>query len=322
MNHRLLRGALDVACGVGRNRRLLIFTFHRVLPAHDPLLRGEPSREDFATRLEWIRDCLNVLPLPEAARRLSDGGLPARAACVTFDDGYRNNAEIARPLLDAKGIPASFFIATGAIDRGAMWNDLVIEAARACGDRLDLQEFGLGSWDVRTEDERPTVLGRVLDTLKYEPFARRAAIADALYARYCGGESPNLMMTESMVRDLARNGHDVGAHTMTHPILRNIDEAAARAEIDGSRDWVARVTGTRPKCFAYPNGRPGVDFDERHIAMVGAAGFDCAVSTTWGAATRRSNRFSLERFTPWEGSRAGFVSRILKTYASSFINRH
>ncbi len=318
MNAMLARRAFDLACGMARSRRLLIFSFHRVLPAPDALLSTEPTAVDFASRLDWIGSYLQVLPLPAAAQRLREGSLPTRAACITFDDGYRNNAEIAGPMLDKKGMPASFFIATGAIERGAMWNDLVIEAVRRCGRNLDLEEFDLGVMHIPDEHARGQVLLRVLERLKYLPIATRAAIADALHARHCG-TTPQLMMTQTQVRGLARKGHDVGAHTMTHPILQKVDVDQARAEIEGSRDWLAKVLGVSPVSFAYPNGRPGIDFDETHMRLVGEAGFRCAVSTRWGCATPRSNILSLERFAPWENSRSGFVSRILKTYASSYV---
>jgi len=315
----LIRRAFDVACGAPGFRRLLIFTFHRVLPAPDPLLAGEPYAETFAERLDWIRDLLNVLPLPEAAKRLREGSLPPRAACITFDDGYRNNHDVAAPLLAERGLPASFFVATGAIERGAMWNDLVIEAMRACGDRLDLSEFELASVDVADETDRAKKLDPTIETIKYQPMERRAAIADRLYTRYCGSAPPALMMSREMVGALARAGHDVGSHTVTHPILLKLDAAAAREEIERSRDWVGEATGRVPVSFAYPNGRPGVDFGPEHEDMVRSAGFTCAVATTWGCATGRSRPFALERFTPWESTRDGFVARILKTYARSYL---
>ena len=320
MNPRFARRALDLACGTRGNRRLLIFTFHRVLATPDALLPDEPTADSFAQRLLWMRDYLQVLPLPQAAQQLCDGTLPPRAASITFDDGYRNNAEIAQPLLEQNGLQATFFVATGAIEQGAMWNDLVIEAVRNCGDRLDFAEFDLPSWDIPSEASRRQFVLRILDQLKYLPLPRRAVIARALYAKYCNGSRAEFMMTRAMVRDLALNGHDVGAHTVTHPILQQVDDADARAEIEGSRDWVTSVTGRAPVSFAYPNGRPGVDFSSTHVRMVDEAGFKCAVSTTWGCATPRSNMLSLERFTPWEDSPSGFVRRILKTYVRSYMS--
>ncbi len=316
---RIQRATLNTLSGLPGRRRLMIFTYHRVLSETDPLLPGEPSASRFENQLQWIADYLNVLPLPDAARLLASGGLPARAACITFDDGYRNNYEIALPLLTRHGLSATFFVATGALNSGAMWNDLIIESVRRCGVRFDLRRFGLGDQQIRCDSERVAVVDRTLDALKYEPVEERAELARAIYETICGKELPSLMMTPQMLRSLTELGHDVGAHTVTHPILAKVDDKRAVDEIHASRDWIARATGRSPTSFAYPNGRPGADFDERHCRMVSDAGFTCAVSTNWGCASSKSDRMSLPRFTPWETTRNGFLMRLVKTYVESYL---
>jgi len=296
----------------------VIFTYHRILEEADPVLPGEPTGTFFEQQLRWIADLLNVLPLPEATASLAAGRLPPRAACITFDDGYRNNYEIAAPILNRYGLPATFFIATGALETGAMWNDLIIESVRRCGRRFDLRKFELGDHPIGSERERVAVVDRTLDAMKYMPVDERFERAREIYETFCGREGPALMMTPRMLHSLVEQGHDVGAHTVTHPILKAVDDERARNEINQSRDWLMRATGRSPTSFAYPNGRPGVDFDERHRDMVRAAGFTCAVSTEWGCARPNSDSMSLPRFTPWETTRDGFVMRLAKTYVQSY----
>ncbi len=80
----------------------------------------------------------------EAVQRLRNGTLSTRAACITFDDSYAGNAEVALPILQKYGISATFFIATGFINGGIMWNDRLIELIRrAKGDTLDLTRIGM-----------------------------------------------------------------------------------------------------------------------------------------------------------------------------------
>jgi peptidoglycan/xylan/chitin deacetylase (PgdA/CDA1 family) len=314
-----MRSSLRALSGPPARRRLVVFTFHRVLDRPDALLPDEPTAAFFRTQLEWIAQLLDVLPLPEAVERLSSGELPPAAACITFDDGYRNNFELAMPLLQEFNLPASFFIATGALEAGAMWNDLVIEGIRRAGERLDLRAFGLEEYFFRSDDDRRNAVNRTLDAMKYLPVDHRAEQAKEIYASCCGSSHLSLMMRPEMVRELAARGHDVGAHTMTHPILQKVDDVRARAEIFGSRDWLESVTGRRPRSFAYPNGRPGIDFGPHHCAIVGEAGFDCAVSTRWGCARSDSDPMSIPRFTPWETTRRGFFTRLTKTYLESYL---
>jgi peptidoglycan/xylan/chitin deacetylase (PgdA/CDA1 family) len=122
------------------------------------------------------------------------------------------------------------------------------------------------------------------------------------------------MLSDAQVAQIAARGHDVGAHTINHPILRELPPDEARAEITASRRWLAEVIGQAPRSFAYPNGRPNLDYDREHVAMVREAGFDLAVSTSWGCATRRSDKYQLPRCTSWELSSRWFPARLAKNY--------
>jgi peptidoglycan/xylan/chitin deacetylase (PgdA/CDA1 family) len=310
---------LSALSGAPPMRRLIILTFHRVLERADPLLPGEPTAGSFEEQLGWVSEFLDVIPLPDALRLRAEGRLPARAACITFDDGYRNNFEVAVPILERLGLPASFFIATGAIADGAMWNDLIIESVRACGARLDLREHGLGDYAVASESERLKLVDTVLDGMKYMAVDERAERSRDIYRTHCGAKVPALMMTPDMVRSLVDRGFDVGGHTMTHPILQEVSDDRADAEIRGCRDWLASVTGRSPSTFAYPNGRPGRDFDTRHRLMVREAGFSGAVATTWGCVLPSSDVLALPRLTPWEKTRTTYFDRLAKAYVQSYV---
>ena len=298
----------------------MILTFHRVPAETDELLPDEPPAAVFERQMTWLREYCTVLSLPEGCRRLREGSLPARAACVTFDDGYADNYDVAKPILDGLGIPGTFFIAAGAIESGIMWNDLVIEGVRRAEHTLDLSAVDLGTHELEGVDSRRAAVRAVISQIKYLPQDNREAIARRVLES-ATAETPRLMMTRAKVRGLAEDGHVVGAHTVTHPILAETDDAAARREIESSRDWVADVTGVEPRVFAYPNGRRGQDFDDRHMKMVAAAGFEAAVSTDWGSAHGRSDMLALPRFTPWERERHPFWMRLVKVSARSYFKR-
>src|SRR6185503_4669404 len=100
---------------------LSILIYHRVLHAPDPLFPEEVWAEQINSQLEVVKRWFTVLPLSDAVARLRTGRLPRRAACITFDDGYADNAVEALPILRRQGMPATFFVATGFIDGGRMW---------------------------------------------------------------------------------------------------------------------------------------------------------------------------------------------------------
>ena len=284
-----------------RGPRLSILIFHRVLSAADPLLPGEPDAALFEARMRWFASAFDVIPLAEAARRMADGDLPANAACITFDDGYADNATIAAPILAKLGLTATFFIATGFLDGGRMWNDTVIESVRiACGPLLDLGAIGLEKWPCGSGAERVATIAGLLDRLKYLPQAERQANVDAIAASVGLRTQSNLMMTRQQVCELRRYGMSIGGHTVTHPILTSLGIDEARREIADGRGELEEILGERVTLFAYPNGRPRRDYDATHVALVREMGFDAAVATAWGVADRTTDRFQLPRFTPWD----------------------
>jgi len=311
------RNALRWLSPPGGSAHLTIFTYHRVTAEPDPLLPDEFHARSFAAQMSWIADYFRVLQLPDAVRTLAEGTLPARAAAITFDDGYANNLEVALPILQRHQLSATVFIAVDAVERGIMWNDLVIEALRRAPAESDLSQFGVGKLHMPDAAARAAAVESVLSQLKCLPLAERWQRAAELYRSIAGSAPPRLMMTPEGVRKLADAGVDVGAHTVNHPILKGMTDDDARREIVGSARWVADVTGRAPRSFAYPNGRPGLDYETRHATMAREAGFELAVTTQWGYATRASSTYELPRIAPWDRTRHRFWARMMKTHLGS-----
>lgn len=299
----------------GARARLSVLIFHRVLSEPDPLFPGEMDAARFDAQLAWIKSWFKVLPLDEAARRLADGSLPARAAALSFDDGYADNHDVALPLLRKHGLPCSFFIATGFLDGGRMWNDTLIEAVR----RSPLADLDLrGLSDAQGQDlgrhslaDRRALLDALIPRVKYLAPEPRLACVNAIAGR---AESPlpeDLMMSSAQVRALRAAGMQIGAHTVNHPILATLSRHEAADEIARSRDALQALLGEKVGLFAYPNGKPGTDYlPEVHPALVRELGFDAAVSTRWAAARGGDDIFQIPRFTPWDRGRMRFGLRL------------
>lgn len=273
---------------------------HRVRPAADELFPMELDAGRFQAMLSHVASRFRVIGLEEGVRRLFEGTLPSRALALTFDDGYADNATVAAPLLRAAGLPATVFVAVGYLDGGMMWNDRIIEAVRSArGPTLDASCAGLGRIDVDTIDARRAAVARVLAAAKYLPASSREQVARELQAATGAADDPRLMMSSAQLAALPAAGLAVGAHTVSHPILAQLDVGRARAEIGDGKRRLEAIVGEPVTLFAYPNGVPYRDYGPEHVAMVRDAGFSAAVSTAHGAATGASDRFQLPRFTPW-----------------------
>lgn len=307
---------LSLLSPAGARARLSILIYHRVLPEPDTLLGCDPDAATFREHMRLLAARLNPLPLDEAVARLRAGTLPARAACVTFDDGYADNATVALPILREIGVPATFFIATAFLDGGRMFNDTIIEAVRgAPTGEIDLREEGLGIRRIAGDEDRRALVRDLITGLKYLEARERQARAERI-AQAMGGNLPrDLMMTTAQVQALANAGMVIGGHTVTHPILSRVDPDTARTEMRDGKAALERLTGRAVTLFAYPNGRPGKDYTAEHATMVREAGFEAAVSTAPGAARRDSDPYQLPRFTPWDRSPLGFGLRLARNLA-------
>lgn len=299
----MIRSGLNWLSPAGGRGRLSVLIFHRVLGKPDPIFPGEIDSARFSQLCARVRNCLNVLPLDEAVRHLKAGTLPARAAAITFDDGYADNHDHALPILQRYGLSATFFIATGFIGGGVMFNDRVIHALRhTVHDHLEfhgvapLEGMRL---ELRTPEQRRTAIGRVLQAVKYLPLPERDA-AVVQVQRVAGTADPGSeMMNWSQVRALRDAGMQIGAHTMTHPILARLDPVEAREEISKGRRDLQEQLQQSVTLFAYPNGKPDVDYSEQTVALAREVGFDAAVTTASGAASRSTDPYQIPRFTPW-----------------------
>ncbi|HQX05207.1 MAG TPA: polysaccharide deacetylase family protein [Zoogloea sp.] len=306
----------------GNSKRLTVLIFHRVLPEVDPLSPDEMHASRFDALVGTLVHFFNVLPMDEALSRLRAGTLPTRSVAITFDDGYADNYTIACPILIKHGVKATFFVASGFLDGGIMWNDVAREALRSFrGDRLDLSWLDLGVCSVATEAERHRLTETLLPKLKYlTPEGRRTALTRLIGDT--GARIPDdLMLTTAQLQGLQAAGMEIGGHTMDHPILAVLSEAEARQQMADNRTHLTRLLGRAPRYFAYPNGRPEQDYLAVHARIARELGYEAAFTTSYGSAGPESGSFELPRFTPWDKDALRFSLRLGHNFFRSHSRR-
>jgi peptidoglycan/xylan/chitin deacetylase (PgdA/CDA1 family) len=302
--------AAALLCAVGfpavarrRHRdRLAILMFHGV--EDQPLSPPCPHVVDVARyrrQLDYVRRHFTVLALGEALDRLAAGTLPPRAMAITFDDGTRNLATHAAPVLRDLRLPAAVFLATGPMGSDeTLWPDrLWLAIARTSATEVDLAALGLGTRSLAGIAKRGNVYAAAVEALKDLPDVRRTAVLDdvvrALDYRDDGDAGPFRMLSWDEARELAGDGLvTLYPHTVSHPILARCDDETVEREIADSCAALEREIGTAPKVFAYPNGRPR-DFDARAQRVLRRRGVRWALSTTAGFADRRCDPLALPR---------------------------
>lgn len=294
--------------------RLSILIYHRVLSEADPMRPDDPDVETFDRQMRLLARYTRVMALDEAIERLERGDLPRGATAITFDDGYADNYSNALPILQRHGLSATFFVATGFLNGGRMFNDTIIEAVNRAGDGgIHLGELGLGHVPTSGTATRYYAMERITQAVKHLPAQARQQALELLLERVgvpVEGGSP--MMTDAQVRELHEAGMLIGAHTVSHTILRRLDDATALREISDSRDYLSGLLRQPVRFFAYPNGRPGQDYGPRETRLARALGFRAALCIARGGAAPGSDLYQLPRYTPHSPSPVKFLAQLMR----------
>ncbi|MDE3066477.1 MAG: polysaccharide deacetylase family protein [Verrucomicrobiota bacterium] len=195
------------------------------------------TRRQTCRQLDVLGRWFDFIRLDQLPRRLSHP--TGRPFCLlTFDDGKRSNFTEIAPELEARRVPAVFYVTTEPSSTGnLLWFDQRNQLAKQLGH---------------------CPAGLELDELKKLPFRRvmeRLESACAHYDFTPDEQSDDLRpMSWDEVRDLGRRGFTIGAHGLTHAILTNETRETAFAEIEGSLAKVGSELGKPCATFAFPNG--------------------------------------------------------------------
>jgi len=284
-------GLRIVARWFGRDR-LTVLAYHRVV---DPTAAGfvgfaqnaSASPESFADQMRLVASEYNPVSVHDVAGAVEGRPLPDRALLVTFDDGYRDNHDLALPTLTEHSIPAVIFLATDHIgSHDPFWWDRVAWIFETAGPgEEELPVLGQASWESTREMATKWIVAAKLLT-ESEKAVAIDDLADVLDAPEVGSTFAASNLDWDMVRSMQDRNIAFGAHTCTHPILSRVDLDTARVEVARSVERVAKETGQMPVAFAYPNGLPG-DYPDAVVEIVSQTGIDLGFTLSPGPARRR-----------------------------------
>ena len=318
MSGRTLRWLMSPLARVvrpSRGPRLTIVRHHRVYrDGERPLYRlgvGERVLRDQVAMLRALQ--LGPLTVAEGLDRLADaqGG---HWVALTFDDGYADNVERALPILAAAGGRASFYLAAGLIEeRHAPWWDRVADA-------LERTRLARATWQVEARpvvlalgspEAKRAALAAILPHLRVAPEPQAERIASLRAALQVEGETACELATWDQAAQLAEAGMEVGAHTLSHPFLDQLDADAQAREIGGSVERIAARLGIQCRGIAYPGGA----YDAGSIRAARDAGLAYAVTTRAGDNAAEAPRFELNRRGFDEGMCLGPWGRFSRSLA-------
>jgi peptidoglycan/xylan/chitin deacetylase (PgdA/CDA1 family) len=255
--------------------RLVAVNFHYVRPTFDdphPGVHGcTPAA--FEAQLRALGRAGAFVSLADVLAAVDGAPLPPRAVLVTFDDGLREQAEHALPVLDRLGVPAAFFVNTAPIADGRVCTvhklhllrariaparllaELEARAARM-GAAFDMGAASIGASAQYRYD--PPETARLKFVLNFGlDRATRDALVDGCFRDLVSDDeratADALYMDRGVLRELARRGW-LGSHGHEHLPLAAVPIDDARADVAHALDHLERWTGVRPRAMSYPYG--------------------------------------------------------------------
>jgi peptidoglycan/xylan/chitin deacetylase (PgdA/CDA1 family) len=258
-----------------RNRRqLTVVMFHRVLEAGDPRRAGADPEwtmdaATFRACLRFFRRHYHVLTPAQALAALrGEAALPPASLLITFDDGWRDTADCAQPILDACGMQALVFVAGCAIgSREPFWEERVYSLLATEADGMDrlaaaAERHGVALMLPRQAGEEQ-IRAAIAALGRLEEPARAACLAELGPQ---GGALP-AMLDATQLQALLAAGHVVGGHGMTHRPLTRVADLAG--ELRAAQDTVAAHVGAPVATMSLPHGA----WTDTVLAQCRAAGY-------------------------------------------------
>jgi len=311
----------------------LILLYHRIneLPTDPQLLNVRPGH--FRKHLEILRKVAQPISLREFMNAHRERRKLRRVFMVTFDDGYRDNLELAKPLLEEYQAPATVSVASGYVgeNREFWWDEL--ERLLLTPGKLPYQfqirirervlNFDLGAYSTYSVSDAKryafwNVAHPVCPTSRHSAYlvlyselrtTNVAARDEALRElRLLAGDGATaradyLAMDRQEIRQLRNGGLiEIAAHSVNHPCLSCISPAEQQSEIRNSKTDLEKLLGIDVQGFAYPFGA-SADYDSHSLHFVGRSGFDWALSNYPAMASFHTDRFQLPRVLvgDWNG---------------------
>jgi peptidoglycan/xylan/chitin deacetylase (PgdA/CDA1 family) len=289
--------------------------FHRdeicVLGLHRVLTKSEQERSNslggiivrndtYLQLLEYVQRQFQIVSLDTFLASMEKGAVFSKPLClVTFDDGWTDTYSHAFQGLRKFGLPAVVFLATGSIGSpGGFWVESVQKAWRDTGMR---KQIGAIFCDLTLANAAPADPEPIVEWLKRMPTEKRNAILRTMLPASespSGQEEIDRMLTWDQAREMSDSGVEMGAHTVSHPLLSYEDKAYIERELQLSKQTLEEKLGKSVRAFAYPNG----DWNEMVRKQVTDTGYRCAFTTRAAWYDRSENPYTVSRILLHEGN--------------------
>lgn len=296
---------------------LTILAYHSVKNEKIKYSGLEVSAKNFETQLSLIQKYFDVISMEKALHYLEcDPSQIINKIVVTFDDGYKDNYDVAFSILKEKGISATVFLTTDPIERKTLlWGNL-LEQLFATTKISEILVENLGLMDLSTQSNKLIAYKRIKKFLKYKNNEQRIqlfrGIVDKLKEKTVKTTDKRFeMLTLEDISEMSNFGISFENHTNTHPVVSMLNDDEIQDEILQANASIFKWTGRESRVFAYPFGQER-DISEQSKQVLKKLGFSAAFTLFRGTNHSGTDKYELKRIPVKDCSKADFASFLLK----------
>lgn len=307
-------GLLRLYQSLTRKPFAVILNYHKILTPEEREYRLLPAMyvfpETFEKHLQYLARNYRVVTMQQLMEERSSQRTHARPLCaITFDDGWSDNYHHALPILRKYEMPATLFISTDFIDSDRVpWFYDLLRSLHVLSDCMEqgtadveaLRSRGLPesvvTWAGLPDGQRLEAIERLMEALKLLPVSKLADVVDTLskLTEHSSQDRHNeqpAMLSWDNVREMHRNGFEIGSHGVTHWILTRISPAQLEHELSQSKQRIENELEVPIHGFSYPNG----DYSDHIIDLLQRAGYTYACTIKPGFVEHHGSPFKLNR---------------------------
>ncbi len=285
-------------------KSLVIFNYHRIREQasleHHPFDEGVfgPTAKEFRDHMKWLKGHCDMISEQDLLDHVQGKiNLPRSSVMITFDDGYRDNLEIALPILNEFNIPAIFFIPTQAIEeREVGWWDKIAYVLK----KSEKKNFVLRDRPFDLQLGKKHAIRELQEWMRTHSAKSTVSLLKEL-SEACGVDLPTSfhcdseIMTWDQIREAQKKGITIGSHTHSHRVLSTLTLAEQFEEFHVSKKILEAKLKTPVRSVAYPVG----GHDDWHLEtgeIAERCGYQLGFSFQTGAnRLHRVNRLEIAR---------------------------
>ena len=283
----------------------VILLYHRFKEENEDSVLPKLYIKSFEQQMSYLKRWYHIIPLDEIVVNIKN---KEKFSCptivITIDDGFKDNYDLAYPILRSFNLPATIFLTSGLINtQKAPWVDEIGIALS----NTEITELHVGELfeeevvTISSNEHKAKTLHRIYEKLVSLDHKKKAYLVAALLSTLKENAyletRERFMLSWEEIEKMSQNNISFGAHTLTHPTLSRMSFEDAVHEIIESKRVIEKQLGIRVKHFAIPNGKNG-DFTEDLRKFCRNGEFESVSFTNFGYVTNETDPYSLPRVCP------------------------